>query len=152
MLYHDVRIGHGIIRWWHAVHVLFVQSTVIGSLCICYIPTKGCWSGFYGTSDCVCLNPWVAVSPCIVCDMICSWCVHDMFMHVEWYSPDWIFHHMFVTCCACIVWPGIFPTRGCWNGFYGTIETGIITVSATCVVSQANSAIVHVMFMLYCPV
>ena len=66
-----------------------------------------------------------------------------MFMHVEWYSPDWIFHHMFVTCCACIVWPGIFPTRGCWNGFYGTIETGIITVSATCVVSQAISAIVH---------
>ena len=44
----------------------------------------------------------------------------------------------------------IFPTRGCWNGFYGIIETGIITVPATCVVSQAISAIVHVMFMLYC--
>lgn len=142
MLYHDVRIGHDLICWWHAVHVLFAQSTVIRSLC--HIPTKGCWSGFYGTSHCVWLSP-----------MICSWCIHDMFMHVEWYCPDWIFHQMFVTCCACIIWPTyseFFPTRGCWNGFYGIIETGIFTVSATCVVCQAISAIVHVMFMLHCPV
>ena len=42
-----------------------------------------------------------------------------------------------------------FPTRGCWNGFYGIIETGIITVLVTFVVSQAidlchSSCYVHV--------
>ena len=93
------------------------------------------------------------VTPIIVYDMICLLCVYDMFMPVEWYCPHWIFHHMLVSCCACITWPAsrsfcYFPTRGCWNGFDGIIETGITTVSAT-YVGQAISAIVHVMFMLY---
>ena len=88
---------------------LVMISYVGDMLCMSYLPNllysnKGCWSGFYGTSHCVCLSPWVAVSPRIVYDMIRSWCVHDMFVHIEWYCPDWIFHHMFVTCCACIIW------------------------------------------------
>ena len=44
------------------------------------------------------------------------------------------------------------PTRGCWNGFCGITETGILRVSVAFIVSPAISAIVHVMFMLYCPV
>ena len=52
-------------------------------------------------------------------------------------------HHVFVT--NLWVWSFCFcPTRGCWKVLVAFIGTGISYVSATCVVSQAIPAIVHV--------
>ena len=93
-----------------------------------------------------------------MCSQTSHLCHSSWYVHVVLYCLDWIFYHMFVTCCACIIWPtysglcAIFQPEVVGMVVYGITEIGTIKVSATCVVSPVISGIVHVMFMLCSPV
>ena len=87
MLYKNVIIGHFIMSWGHALHVLFDQSLLIWSFG--YFPTGGCWNGVYGITE-----TGIFTTIFDMCSQPSHVFFHHSYANVVLYHNDWIFYRV----------------------------------------------------------